>query len=215
VQRSFPSYLLGFSQSGVALRLPPHSIRVTVFMIQLEAASLAAPVGLEGLLADLGGGECGFGGTPVHTGEATLQEYLQQCCDMPDPALLAPGLVPQTIFWVLKDDGEAIGMMRVRHYLNDSLLLYGGHVGYYIRRDQRGKGYAKAALRLALNILRELGEPRALLTVNPDNTPSIRVIEGCGGCLENVVTSPETGKVFKRYWVELMTDGVFLQDLDK
>jgi predicted acetyltransferase len=172
-------------------------------MIRLEAASSVLLPGLPELLADVGGGENGFGGTPVHTGETTVEEYVQQCCDMPNPAKLESGLVPQTMFWALDADGTAVGMVRLRHCLNDKLRFHGGHIGYFIRRDQRGKGCAKEALRLALIELRKLGEKRALLTVDPNNTPSIRVIERNGGRLENIVTDPETGQMYRRYWIEL------------
>jgi predicted acetyltransferase len=172
-------------------------------MIRLEAASPVLLPGLPELLAELGGGENGFGGTPVHTGETTVEEYVQQCCDMPNPAKLESGFVPQTVFWALDTDGRAVGMVRLRHCLNDKLRFHGGHIGYFIRRDQRGKGCAKEALRLALIELRKLGENRALLTVDPNNTPSIRVIERNGGRLENTVTDPETGQRYRRYWIEL------------
>ena len=172
-------------------------------MIRLEAASPILPPAVPELLAELGGGECGFRGTPVHTGETTVEGYVQQCIDMTDPAKLPTELVPQTTFWVLDADGAAIGMVRLRHYLNDKLLLHGGHIGYYIRREQRGKGYAKEALRLALVELRKLGERRALLTVNPGNAPSIGVIERNGGHLENTVIAPNTGEMYRRYWIEL------------
>ena len=172
-------------------------------MIRLKAASPILPPAVLELLAELGGGESGFGGTPVHTGETTVESYVQQCIDMTDPAKLQPGLVPQTTFWMLDADGATIGMVRLRHYLSDKLLLHGGHIGYYIRREQRGKGYAKEALRLALIALRKLGERRALLTVNPGNAPSISVIERNGGRLENIVTDPKTGVVHRRYWIEL------------
>ena len=76
-------------------------------MLRLEAASPKAPPGLAELLADLGGGENGFSGTPVHTGNATVGEYLQQCCDMGDPAKVPSGRVPQTMFWALDNNGEA------------------------------------------------------------------------------------------------------------
>lgn len=171
--------------------------------MRLEAASLTAPRGLSELLRDLGGGENGFGRTPVHGGEVTLQEYLQQCCDMRDPAKLEGGLVLQTIFWVLDGDGVAVGMVRLRHYLNDALRLHGGHIGYFIRRDRRGRGYGKEALRLALAELRKLGERRALITVEANNVPSIRVVERNGGCLENMVRDAETEKVYGRYWIDL------------
>ncbi len=171
--------------------------------MRLEAVSLTPPSGLWDLLADLGAGENSFGGTPVHTGELTLEQYLQQCCDMSNPAKLEVGLVLQTIFWVLSVDGVAVGMVRLRHYLNEKLRFHGGHIGYFIRRDRRGRGYAKESLRLALAELRKLGESRALITVEPNNIASIKVIERNGGCLENTVTDPETGKQYRRYWIEL------------
>ena len=171
--------------------------------MRLEPASLKPPPGLQELFADLGGGENGFGGTPVHTGEATVEQYLQSCCDMPDPTKLRPGLVPQTVFWVLDSNGLAVGMVRVRHYLNEKLRLHGGHIGFFVRRDQRGQGYGTEALRLALIELRRMGEKRALLTANSDNIASIRVIEANGGHFEDSGIDPETGEKFGRYWIEL------------
>ena len=171
--------------------------------MKLEAASMSPPPGLQELLDDLDGGENGFGGTPVHSGEVTLVEYLQRCCDMPDPAKLRPGLVPQTMFWALDDNGDAVGIVRLRHYLNDDLRIRGGHVGYYVRRDQRGKGYAKQMLRLALDELRQLGEQRVLITTDLDNVRSMRVIEANGGKLSDVSTHPQTGEKLRRYWIDL------------
>jgi predicted acetyltransferase/predicted GNAT family acetyltransferase len=171
--------------------------------LRLVAASPQAPAGLAELLADLGGGERGFGGTPVHTGEETAEQYLRRCCEMPDPAKLRPGYVPQTVYWVLDATGLAVGMVRVRHYLNEQLLRHGGHIGYYVRRDRRGRGYATAALRLALGELKKLGQPRALLTVDADNPASIRVIEANGGRMENSEVDPATARELRRYWIEL------------
>ncbi len=62
---------------------------------------MTPPPGLLDFLIQLGDGENGFSGTPVGVGDLTLPAYLQQCCDMPDPAKLKPGLVLQTIFWIL------------------------------------------------------------------------------------------------------------------
>ena len=170
--------------------------------MRLEAASMNMPHGLAELIADLGTGENGFGGTPVADGELTLEEYLQRCIEMPDVAKLQPGYVPQTVFWAIDEKGEVIGMVRVRHYLNDRLRDRGGHIGYYIRRDQRGKGYGKEALYQALAELRKIGEPRALLTVNMDNVSSIKVIEANGGVFESEGQSAD-GQRFGRFWIEL------------
>ncbi|MBA4386335.1 MAG: GNAT family N-acetyltransferase [Verrucomicrobia bacterium] len=172
-------------------------------IMRIEPASLQPPRGLAELLADVGGGENGFGGTPVHTGEMTPEQYLHRCCDMADPARVNPGFVPQTIYWMLDADGLAVGMLRLRHCLNDKLRINGGHIGFFVRRDRRGNGYAREALRLALIELGKLGEKRALLMAIPDNIPSIRVIEGNGGRFEDISTDPETGTQFRRYWIEL------------
>jgi predicted acetyltransferase len=170
--------------------------------MQLEAASRNTPHGLTQLIADLGTGENGFGGTPVATGELTLTDYLRRCIVMADGINLQPGYVPQTVFWVIDEDGEAIGMVRVRHYLNDKLREQGGHIGYYIRRDKRNKGYGKEVLHQALEQLRKIGERRALLTVNMDNIASIKVIQANGGVFESEGRNTD-GQRFGRYWIEL------------
>jgi predicted acetyltransferase len=168
--------------------------------MSLEPASLTPPAGLERLLADLADGENGFDGTPVHRGEVTLDEYLRQLCDQSTATSLPEGLVPQTTFWILDDDGQAVGVVRVRHHLNDALLVHGGHIGFYVRKDKRGRGCARRALRAALDRLRTLGEPRALLTADADNVASIRVIESVGGRRDPAAdaTDPEY-----RCWIDL------------
>ena len=171
--------------------------------LKIEVASATPPPGLAALLADLGDGQNGFMGTSVHTGEITVEQYLLRCREEVDPEKLRPGRVPQTVYWLLDDEGTAVGMIRVRHYLTERLLSSGGHIGFFIHSGSRGKGYAKEALRLALAELRRLGENRALLTVHSDNTSSIAVIEANEGRLENTVTDPETGKELRRYWIDL------------
>ena len=168
----------------------------------LEPASLTAPRGLAELLADLGDGENGFNGTAVGRGEMTIPEYLQSCVDMTDASKLKPGYVPQTVFWVIDEAGEAVGLVRVRHYLNDKLRERGGHIGYYIRPSQRGKGYATQALRLALGELKQLGEDRAMLSTDMTNLPSRHVIEVSGGVLERTGLN-EDGTEFCIYWIEI------------
>jgi len=170
--------------------------------MRLVAASFPTPSELTELLLDLDAGENGFGGTPVSTGELTLNEYIQQCLEMTDVAKLQPGYVPQTVFWALDEDEIAIGMARVRHYLNDRLREHGGHIGYYIRKDKRNKGYGKEVLHQALTKLREMGEKRALLTVDMENIASIKVITTNGGVLESDGSGPE-GQRIGRFWIKL------------
>ena len=171
--------------------------------MKIEPASLKAPTCLRELLINLGSGENGFMGTPVHTAESTIEQYLHHLCEMHDLKKLPTGCVPQTVYWILDSDGIAVGMVRLRHYLNDKLRVHGGHIGFFIHRDHRGKGYATEALRLSLLELKKLGEKRALLTVDPHNIPSIKVIEKNAGRLEDVGIDPDTGRKIHRYWIDL------------
>lgn len=58
---------------------------------------------------------------------------------------LPDGYVPQTIYWLYVDD-RPVAYGKLRHQLNESLLMYGGHVGYIVRPTERGKGYGKLFL---------------------------------------------------------------------
>lgn len=56
-----------------------------------------------------------------------------------------------------------------------------GHVGYAVVPWKQGRGHATAALRLALPDIRATGLRWIILTTNPDNIASRRVIENNGG----------------------------------
>jgi len=173
--------------------------------MQLVPASLNPPLGLEAFLREVGHGEAGFGGTEFAAGKLSIQDYLQIQVDYARGRNLADGHVPNTTFWAIDDDGQIAGMLRLRHYLNDNLLLSGGHIGYYVRPSARRRGIATEMLRLALEQARALKIERALLTAYTTNIASVRVIEKNGGRLENVVPHPETGEPHGRYWIDLTT----------
>ena len=171
--------------------------------MRLDDVSLNPPKGLNEFLADLGDGESGFSGTPVHNGQVSLAEYLQSCCDGKDESKLEPDLVPQTIFWVLDSDNKVVGMLKVRHRLVESTRINGGHIGFFIHPSHRRKGYGKQALALALAELKKLGEPKALITVYPENIASIRIVETNGGQLEDTIFDTRTEHEINRYWIKL------------
>jgi len=111
--------------------------------------------------------------------------------------------VPGSKFFLMEEGGAKIlGVIDIRHRLNDSLLNRGGHIGYAVAPDARGKGYATEMLRLALEACRGLGIRRALITCNKENAASARVIQKSGGVLEDERTDLE-GVIFQRYWIEL------------
>lgn len=104
--------------------------------------------------------------------------------------------VPSTYFWIA-DGEELVGFLNLRHLLNDFLLEVGGHIGYSVKPSARGRGHARAALRLALDEAAALGLERVLVTCDDDNEASRRTIEGNGGVLEDVRDAK------MRFWISL------------
>ena len=142
----------------------------------------------------------GSGGLDPYEQIADWLAYLQAKAA---PATCPEGLVPDSTFLCVRvGDDRLVGFVNIRHQLNDWLCNYGGHIGYSIRPDERGKGYARRQLALALDECRRLGIPRALLTCREDNERSRRVIEGCGGVYEDSRQKPD-GERMRRYWIDL------------
>ena len=116
--------------------------------------------------------------------------------------------VSASTFFMVDDNDFIVGMVNIRHTLNDKLLFHGGNIGYSIRPTERGNGYAKIALFLALKECFSLGLTRVLITAEDNNVPSYRTIEALGGVMENKVL--DDGKYFRRYWIDVEKSlGVF------
>ncbi len=96
-----------------------------------------------------------------------------------------PGIVPATTRWFV-DGEEFLGRVSIRHQLTPLLLQVGGHIGYDVRPSARGQGHATEMLRAALPIANSLGIDPVLVTCHVGNLASRRVIEKCGGVLEDV-----------------------------
>ena len=137
---------------------------------------------------------------------ATLDEWLKFLDSLSDRNQINPssGFVEGSQYLLVDDvRKKVLGMVNLRHYLNDFLFRVGGHIGYSIRPDERRKGYGKLQLRLALEKMEELGVRDLMISCDCDNVASARTIEDCGGVLENVTYSPEYGCDIKRYWIHL------------
>jgi predicted acetyltransferase len=116
---------------------------------------------------------------------------------------LPEGFVPQTTFWLVRNEETILGEIRLRHTLTPSLEQVGGHIGYGIRPSERGRGYATAMLRLVLKEAKKLGLKRVLLTCEPDNVASSRVMIKNRAVQGTDSVNPETGKPHSRYWIRL------------
>lgn len=112
-------------------------------------------------------------------------------------------LVPDSTFFCLDEERNImVGAVNIRHYLNEALLLNGGHIGDGIRPSERKKGYATRMIALALEECKKLGIQRVLMVCDKDNIGSAKSIVNNGGVLENEVTVD--GVVEQRYWIELV-----------
>jgi tagatose 1,6-diphosphate aldolase len=77
-------------------------------------------------------------------------------------------------------DGEKVGHISLRLEDTPAIIGFTGHIGYFVKEEHRGHGYALAACRLALPIARGHGLKTVWISCNPDNAPSKRTIERLG-----------------------------------
>ena len=114
------------------------------------------------------------------------------------------GKVPNSVYFLLDIEGDRLlGAVDVRHYLNDSLLQFGGHIGDGIRPSERRKGYATEMIRLSLIECKKLGINRVLMVCDKTNIGSAKSIIKNGGVLENEIVD-DNGNIQQRYWIEVV-----------
>ena len=131
-----------------------------------------------------------------------LQEIVQRFVDWAHGESLPEGWVPSTTLF-LEHEGRLLGVANIRHRLSEYLERHGGHVGYSVRPSERCKGYATRLLEAAKEMAPDLGIERMLLTCRPENAVSARVIERCGGVLEDETYFEPAGEIVRRYWIPL------------
>lgn len=112
-------------------------------------------------------------------------------------------MVPDSVYFLLDEERNILlGAVNIRHYLNDYLLQYGGHIGDGIRPSERRKGYATEMIRLALIECKKLGIDKVLMVCDKSNIASAKTIIKNGGVLENEFVDDE-GEINQRYWIDL------------
>ena len=130
--------------------------------------------------------------------EIWLEELKKRSCEDTVPK----GLVPSsTYLGVREKDNYIVGMIDIRHYLNEYLTQAGGHIGYGVRKTERNKGYAKQMLKLALEKCKELKIKKVLITCDEDNIASEKVILSANAKLEDIRNVDGENK--KRFWIDL------------
>lgn len=86
-------------------------------------------------------------------------------------------------FFAVDETGRIVGIIDLRHTLNDFLKDF-GNCGYSVRPSERRKGYATEMLGLLLVIARNQGMKELSLSVERSNEPSIKTIVKNGGSYE-------------------------------
>lgn len=106
-------------------------------------------------------------------------------------------VVTDTFFAVRKSDFKIIGMIDLRHTLNEFLKDL-GNCGYSVRPTERKKGYATEMLQLLLHTAKEAGMNELHISVEKDNTASVKVIQKNGGIYErSFLFEDETADIYR------------------
>ncbi|NLK45338.1 MAG: GNAT family N-acetyltransferase [Treponema sp.] len=104
---------------------------------------------------------------------------------------LPEGYVPETFYFLWFEDDESsepviVGEFRLRHNLTPSLEKGSGHVGQFIGKDFRGRGFCTEGLRLLVEEAKKIvPENELYLHCNLDNQSSLRVMLKNGGVIHH------------------------------
>ena len=130
-------------------------------------------------------------------------DYIKKCRDYEKFETLPEGKVVATqLLLVRRSDMRLVGMIQVRHYFNEYLSIYGGHIGYSVRPSERRKGYAKKMLASVIPYCLEIGLDKILVTCIDGNIASEKTIIACGGVYESTVYEPSDKVYLKRFWID-------------
>ena len=133
---------------------------------------------------------------------SSIEDWLEELKKRSSEATVPEGLVPSsTYLGVREKDNYIVGMIDIRHYLNEYLTQVGGNIGYGVRKTERNKGYAKQMLKLALEKCKELKIKKVLITCDEDNIASEKVILSANAKLEDIRNVDGENK--KRFWIDL------------
>jgi predicted acetyltransferase len=133
----------------------------------------------------------------------SYEEWLLYIKKISNKETVQPDWVVSSVFFGIREsDNKIIGIIDIRHYLNDLLSKYYGHIGYSVRPSERQKGYATQILSLAIDYCKNLKLKRIMLGCYSDNIASIKTITKCKGILERDFLYLD-GKPMSVFWVEL------------
>ena len=147
----------------------------------------------------------GTGGLNRCLNKMTYEEWLSDVINCMDKKYAEEKkCVPTTTFLTIREsDDKIIGMVNFRHYLNDELYKYGGHIGYGIRPSERNKGYSKIQLFLALLEAQKMGLDKVMIDCVNTNEASEKTIKALGGVFDGEEYEEKKNRTLKVYWIDV------------
>lgn len=137
-------------------------------------------------------GETTIYGSELFDKTDSYEEWLSAVTRNTSPLTVSENwVVTDTFFAVREKDRKIIGMIDLRHTLNDFLKDL-GNCGYSVRPLERKQGYAAEMLRQLLLVAKAAGILKLHLSVERDNTASVKVIRKNGGLYERSFTFENT-----------------------
>ncbi len=113
------------------------------------------------------------------------------------------GHVPATVYILKrKSDKKILGILQIRHSLNDFLRNFGGHFGGSIRPSERNKGYSSKMITLGMKKAKRFGLDEVLITCLKTNKSSAKSIEKAGGVFEGTSYLKEKNEHINRFWLK-------------
>lgn len=135
----------------------------------------------------------------------TFEQALQRCLNMEnkDYAEKWGRCQSRTFLLIRENDNKIVGAINIRWNLSESMLQFGGHIGYGIRPTERRKGYNKINLYLGMLEAEKIGLDKVMLDCDVNNIGSDKTLKALGGKLERTEIDPSDGILTNVYWFDL------------